>query len=954
MDWRRAGHPPILDPDEILAGGLAAAESRLLRELTLQAATISRVAVATMFPDRALSDLDSGAATMLREYAAVAFGLDIPIERLSGAATLQELARLVALEVAQANTPEDDDFRIARNLNPALAHRLRTARLDRIYVRGSGSILVDSEDREVIDFVAQFGALPFGHNPGAIWDAVNAVRHAQTPIMAALSLPLPAARLAERLTSLAPPGLDRAFFCSSGSEAIEAAIKLCRAATGRAGVLSTIGGFHGLTLAALSATGRAAYQEPFGDPIPGFDKVLYGDLTGLRDALDRHAERYAAFIVEPLQGEGGIVEPPAGYLAEAAKLCRSSGVAFVLDEVQTGLGRCGTLFASSGTDVIPDVMTLAKALGGGLVPVGAVLYRTELATDAFMLRHGSTFANNVIGCAAAMATLDRLTADGNRVMKQVAERGAQLKAKLQAIRNRHPQIVPDVRGRGYLLGIEFSAQPKDYEGSISSLFCRSESFGFLLTSYLLEHHGVRVAPAINQTAVLRVEPALDIPPTLFAPLIEGIEELAEALDRGDSPAVLGHILGLDPDHKPIFVDRRTRMKPTRAAAETDGRFAFLVHMMDLDDLQRFDPSLEVLSSDTFADARAMLPDLLKPAALTTFEVGTPDGRRAVGDLIIVPYTAHELMDMPLPQSRQIIGDAVTLGAERGAQVVGLGGFTSVVTGGGRSVAKRTSVLLTTGNALTALTTVQAIDAALATSPESSADIGAMIFGAFGSIGSAVTKLLARRVGRLCLIVKNEHRLQLEKRSDFLRSSLRADLASDSSQVAAGSVAAALLERKDTSDILAVAGDPGPYWRTCKVVVTATSALGELVTAGDLAPGAIVCDVSRPVNVSRKLPGLRPDVTLIEGGVIKPHPPFDSGFDLGVGRDRTYACMAEAMLLALERDTTHNTVGQEIDIAKLSWLESAAQRAGFQLSGWTGFADRVAASMQPAETTPLEP
>ncbi len=840
-------------------------------------------------------------------------------------------------ESARGHGPKDDDLDVARRLNPAMARRLQDVRLDRTYVQGSGSILIDSDGREIIDFVAQFGALPFGHNPEVIWKALNTVRQEQTPVMAGLSLPLAAAGLAERLTSLAPPGLNRAFFCSSGSEAIEAAIKLCRAATGRPGILSTVGGFHGLTLGALSVTGRATYQDPFGAPFPGFDKIAYGDIAALREALDRNPLRYAAFIVEPIQGEGGIVEPPAGYLSEAGKLCQANGVAFVLDEVQTGLGRTGRLFASSDADVMPDVMTLAKALGGGLVPIGALLYRDELATDAFMMRHGSTFANNAIGCAAAMATLDRITANDSLLIRTVAERGALVKAKLEALRDRHPQIVRAVRGRGYLLGAEFSAEPSDYEGSIASLLCRSESFGFLLSSYLLDRHYLRVAPAINQTAVLRIEPALDISAAHFNTLFDGLETLAEALDHGDSPAVFGHILGLEPGRKRGFPDRRTRARPAcNPASGTDGRFAFLVHMMDLDDLERFDSSLGGIPADTFAKARASLPDLSDPAVLTTFEIRAPDGRRAVGDLVIVPHTAHELMDMPLARSKHVVGDAAALAAERGAQVIGLGGFTSVVTGGGRSIAKRVKVPLTTGNAFTAITGAQAIDAALARTARPSSQITAMIFGAFGSIGSAMTKLLARRVGRLRLIVKHEDERQLRNRSRVLRAALLEELASHPRQFSPGSVAAALLKGDDTGDSFIVTGDPGPYWASCDVVVTATSAVGELVTAPDLARGAIVCDVSRPINVSRLITGLRPDVILIEGGVLRPHAPFDCGFDLGVGRNRTYACMAETMLLALEHDPSRGTLGQDIDIAKLPWLESAARRAGFRLSGWSGF------------------
>lgn len=937
-DWHER---TIFDPDAILAAGPDAAETMLLHALSARAAALLEMDADEVPADRPLTELgfDSLAAAELRAHAGMALGIDIPIERLTRATTLRDVAHVAAQELARVYGAPDDAFGVARHLNPAMARRLRAGHLDRAYVTGSGSILRDSEGREVIDFVAQYGALPFGHNPAPIWDALNAVRENQMPVMASLSLPVAAARLAERLTSLAPPALNRAFFCSSGAEAVEAAVKLCRAATGRPGVLSTTGGYHGLTLGALSVTGRAAYRDPFGPLLPGFDKIPFGDIAALRDALSRHPDRYAAFIVEPIQGEGGIVEAPAGYLATAGALCAAHGVAFVLDEVQTGLGRCGALFAGIEGGAAPDVVVLAKALGGGLVPMGAILYRDDLATDAFMLRHGSTFANNALGCAAATATLDRLTADGNRLMRQVAERGAIVKAKLQAIRARHPDIVRDVRGRGYLLGVSFSTDPADYAGSLASVLCRSESFGMLLASYLLDRHGVRVAPAMGQASVMRVEPALDIPPALFERLTGGIDALAEALDRGDSPAVFGHVLGLDPRAWTTFTDRRTRVKRLPpAAGDRDGRFAFLIHLMGMGDLERFDPSLAGLPPNALSEARDVVPDLLEPAVLTTVELTAPDGRRAVGDLIVVPHTAQELVDMPHTRAHGVIGDAVALAIGRGAQVVGLGGFTSVVTAGGRTLAPD-MVPLTTGNALTALTAVQGIDAALAASGRAPESATAMIFGGFGSIGSAMTKLLARRVGRLCLVVRDEDAAAIAARTQALRASILADIAARASALPPDCAAAALMEDPSRDDVLVVTADPRPYWPACHVVVTATSALGHLVNATDLAPGAIVCDVSRPINVSREIALLRPDVILIEGGIVRPPAPFDCGFDLGVGRDRAYACMAETMLLALERDPARGTVGQDIDMAKLPWLEAAARRAAFALSGWSGF-DRV--------------
>src|SRR5262249_6313168 len=187
---------------------------------------------------------------------------------------------------------------------------------------------------------------------------------------------------------------------NSGAEAVEAAIKLCRAATKRPGILSTRGSFHGKTLGALSATGNPNYQRDFAAPAAGFDQVPYGDADALRQALTARPAYSGAFTVEPIQGEGGIVEPPPGYLAAARTICDEAGVLLALDEIQTGLGRTGDLFACEAESVVPDVLVLAKALGGGLIPIGAVLCTENVHTTAFATKHSSTFAGNALACRA--------------------------------------------------------------------------------------------------------------------------------------------------------------------------------------------------------------------------------------------------------------------------------------------------------------------------------------------------------------------------------------------------------------------------------------------------------------------------------------------------------------------------------------------------------------------------
>ena len=215
-------------------------------------------------------------------------------------------------------------------VNPHLGRLLEAINMDKRFVRGEGCYLYDADGRRYLDFVAAYGALPFGFNPPEIWAALHEVEASMEPSFVQPSALQAAGELAERLVSIAPAGLRYVTFANSGAEAVEAAIKAVRAATGRMGIISCENSFHGKTLGALSATHRRTYQDAFGAPVPGFAKVPYGDLEALERLLAQHPEAFAGFIVEPVQGEGGIVEPPPGYLRAAQELCRRYGVFFIL------------------------------------------------------------------------------------------------------------------------------------------------------------------------------------------------------------------------------------------------------------------------------------------------------------------------------------------------------------------------------------------------------------------------------------------------------------------------------------------------------------------------------------------------------------------------------------------------------------------------------------------------
>ncbi|KAK1183346.1 acetylornithine transaminase [Streptomyces sp. NBS 14/10] len=306
---------------------------------------------------------------------------------------------------------------------------------------GEGAKVWDADGKEYLDFVGGIAVNALGHAHPAVVRAVSD-QIATLGHVSNLFIAEPPVALAERLLQLfGRPG--RVYFSNSGAEAVEAAFKIGRR-TGRTHMVATAGGFHGRTMGALALTGQPAKQEPF-LPLPGdVTHVPYGDVDALRAAVTADT---ALFIVEPIQGENGVVVPPAGYLAAAREITRATGTLLVLDEIQTGIGRTGHWLECQAQGVEPDVVTLAKGLGGGL-PIGATVAfgpAAELLTPG---QHGSTFGGNPVACAAALAVLDTLAADD--VLEGVKRAGERLRDGIESLD--HP-LISHVRGSGLLLGI---------------------------------------------------------------------------------------------------------------------------------------------------------------------------------------------------------------------------------------------------------------------------------------------------------------------------------------------------------------------------------------------------------------------------------------------------------------------------------------------------------------------
>jgi len=385
------------------------------------------------------------------------------------------------------------------HINPGLAGLLRFTGLDRVESYAEGVYVWDTEGKRYLDFLGLYGTLSLGHRHPRVVEAVKRQLD-RMPMSVRVLVSEPTARLAARLAELTPGSLSASFFGNSGAEAVEAALKFARFFTGKPGLITTENGYHGKTLGALSVTPKEAYQRLARPLVPGVKVIPFGDAQALERAID---EKTAAFIVEPIQGEGGIRIPPEGYLKEVRRITQERGVLLILDEVQTGLGRTGKLWAAEWEGIAPDLLTSAKALGGGVMPISATVARPEIfeILRKEPLIHSSTFGGNPLAAAAALAALEVILEEG--LPQRAHELGTRFLSELQKLAEAHPSLLQEVRGRGLMIGLEFT----------------DADIGGLVVAELASR-GVLTAFGLNNPKVVRLEPPL---------IVEEIH-LQEALD----------------------------------------------------------------------------------------------------------------------------------------------------------------------------------------------------------------------------------------------------------------------------------------------------------------------------------------------------------------------------------------------------------------------------------------
>lgn len=848
---------------------------------------------------------------------------------------------------------------------------------DKAITRGKGCYLYDDQGVEYIDFLAQYGAMPFGHNPDFLWKALEGIRDRSEPSMIQPFSAIGAETLATRLVELAPGEMRYATFANSGAEVVEAAIKLSRAKTGRKTILGTKTGFHGKTLGASSLTGKPIYREDFLVDTTCFDHVALNDLKALEDRLVQGD--VAAFFIEPLQGEGGMIVPDENYLLEACRLCKDHKTLFVVDEIQTGFGRTGKLFALDHyPDIKPDIVLLAKALGGGIAALGAMLCTEKSWHESFGLNHSSTFANNNVACQIGNALLDHLLENDRAAVTHVENMGNYLRQELCTLVEQYPTVFSEVSGHGLMQGLKLNP----WNGNQSYFISHSSFLGYnvpLLCGYLLNKHKIITAPVFTNNAVLRLQPSLIVTKKEINKLISALYEAAELIFRDDFAQLMSYLVDDHDDATESWdsdLVNKIAAPPIKLPQINEqklGKFAFLIHPTEYDDLLRIMPP----SFKTYSDQqRAAWKDWMNSWFSKRYEPGvayhlpcirSKAGGYSEGWLIACPLTPERMMRLPKARRQLLMQQYLGIAHSLDVDIVGLGAFTSIVTRGGRDVSDH-PVNITTGNSLTALASAESIKLAV---KQRNFDVGTVrygVIGAAGSVGCLTAKHISTYAEELVLFgnpknIKAIRNLKVVG-GEIFQIAIKSILSGKDrieglaavlvrNNITVDDVSTDALTTKDedaliqlyekinlrlaksnvNSPPLVISTSLEDDLPSVQAVVTATNVGRNFIDPALLHNETIVCDTARPPDMKSAVGSSRPDVFIYEGGLVGLPESIKFGADnvIGFPVGVNLACLSETIVLSMIGATKNHSIGDRLDYEEALVIYKNAMNFGFKIS-----------------------
>jgi acetylornithine/succinyldiaminopimelate/putrescine aminotransferase/predicted amino acid dehydrogenase len=738
--------------------------------------------------------------------------------------------------------------------------------------------------------------------------------------------------------------------------------------------------FHGKTSGAAQVTHNPDYRRPFERIGVRCEFLPSGDQGAWERAISRATVKtwevesqggqlmlverpwvnVSAILVEPIQGEGGIHVLSHADAAMLRAFADQHDIPVIVDEIQAGLGRTGDFLAASACGLRGDYYVFAKSLGGGLVKIGALAVERERYREAFGVIHTSTFAEDDLSCRVALRALELI--DEKDVPGLCRQAGDHLLESLRAVVAKHPTVLKEARGRGLMVGLEFHHQGANPSNVIRMLSDQGY-LGYAIAGYMLHEEGFRVAPTLSAATTIRLEPSAFIEGVQLERFAEAIERLCTIIERGNAYRMTRYLVGLsDPADRSIPEDFRVAATGLRREApRCEKRVGFIGHFIHARDAVAWDPSLARLPAGAvkhyqLAAHRVLGPTIYDQAHVTSL----------IGETVHLSFIGINLTSKSIEAAMQardtgwiidLIQQAVYKAHEAGCQVVGLGGYTSIVTDNGRRLVAPPGVAITTGNSLTVGMGIAALrrGALELGIPIATSSLG--VVGAAGNIGAVHARILAAEVPRLVLVGR-----QGGSRLAGVAAAIYADaFAAIESSNELGGVALAIANTEVVAKLRAtpreartrlgetlaeglaselgslvpviITNDPAAL-RGCALIVACSNSANPVILPEHLASGPVViCDLSVPADVDESIEQVRPDVLVIRGGLVAI--PGDADFHIGgipLPRGHAFACMSETLLLGLMGVRDHFSQGPVIP-AKVKQAMAWADVNGFRLGSY---------------------
>ena len=735
--------------------------------------------------------------------------------------------------------------------------------------------------------------------------------------------------------------------------------------------------FHGKSVGALSLTYNENYRRPFTALLPKthfldptdpesvetfFESTLqhYYELT-IDENFRVHLEKkpvspIAALFIEPIQGEGGILQIRSKFLKKCRRLCDQYQIPMIFDEIQCGMGRTGRFFASEHSGVFGDIYLLSKSLGGGLSKISATLIDRDRYLDEFSLIQSSTFAEDPLSSAVGNKVLDILESD--QFLKMVEKKGAYLKKRLAELKLRYPESIDSVRGKGLMLGVALADQKNSGSEMIRQIDA-SGHLAYFASGYLFHQEKIRVLPTLSDPRVLRLEPSAYISYADLDRVVKAFAHLCEVLSKCNAHALLRFVAGDQTTSRFPVKDYSRQQRPeSKLTDDSLTKVGFLVHFLDESQLKALDSSFVNFSSREQDRFIRNMMSVAKPCHIASTEIASVCGQKINFNLIVVPMTSRHmsesLKDPTASPALPMVKDAVKLARKIGCEVVGLGQYTSIISDNGESIIEP-RLTITTGNSFTVAISVQSILKAARLKGLNLARASLSLIGAAGNIGTAYAQIIAKHFNRINLI--GSSRSGSLERLEALRAKIIQETYSvlaqrrPSSSIAGG-IAQSLRKIPLVNKLLRDDADEQIAWKAMNseewlddvisvstdissiskadIIVAVSNSHERLIRSEHVKKNAIICDVSVPCSTDPDIIQKRKDVMFFTGGIVK-LPQGEKiqapAFPLPPGH--VFACMAETMLLGLSGFRENLSYGK-LEIKNIETIDSLARQHGFEL------------------------